>query len=368
MLHIHRNWEFLMARKRSNSLFIVLNVVVSLAVAGIVIFLYRSLPQTEEPERARPTFIVVYSPTPDPRLLPAEMLQGTVDAQGGTMAALQREATAISLVVTQQAELLAANTGGDQGASIAGSGEAGTVPTQQRQPQSDLPTINPSLIPPLPTHIGGGGANVSGEDASPIPEDGCQRYFVQSGDTASTIATRFEVSLSELFILNGINDQTILQIGDELLIPSPECEPEIPPTATPSPQPTFNLTIVAPTATLPIIAEESQVQIVNILNPGDITAEQVEIENQGGEINLFGWTLSDGQGNIYTFPDVRLVPSGIIRISTRAGTNTPGFLYWNQNSPVWEIGEVATLSNAAGIIQSTFEVGGEVIEFGDIGN
>jgi LysM repeat protein len=366
MLHIHRNWELRMARKRSNSLFIILNMVISLAVAGVVIFLYRSLPQSEEPERARPTFIVVYSPTPDPRLLPAEMLQGTVDAQAGTMAALQREATTISLVITQQAEL-AASSGGDQGAPITDSDGAGTVPTQQRQPQSDLPTINPSLIPPLPTQIGGG-VNISSEDASPVPEDGCQRYFVQSGDTASTIATRFEVSLSELFVLNGINDQTILQIGDELLIPSPDCEPEVPPPATPSPRPTFNLTIVAPTATLPSVAEDSQVQIVNILNPGDITAEQVEIENQGGEINLFGWTLSDGQGNIYTFPDVRLVPGGIIRISTRAGTNTPGFLYWNQNSPVWEIGETATLSNAASIIQSTFEVGGEVIKFGETGN
>jgi hypothetical protein len=80
---------------------------------------------------------------------------------------------------------------------------------------------------------------------------------------------------------------------------------------------------------------------------------------------MLGWTLTDGHGNGYPVPDVRRVPGSVIRISTRSGTNTPGFLYWNQDSPVWELDESATLSNAAGVPQSIFTVGQdvEIIDF-----
>ena len=338
-----------MARRRSGGVFLVVNIIVSLAVALVVIIGWTRLQEDDEPPRARPTLIVVYSPTPDPlQPLSAAQLQGTVDSQAGTLVALERAAT-----------------------SAAAEGPVAAIPSQQPSgniPQaadSDLPTIDPELIPDLPPELlsgSGGDASIPAED---LPEDGCERYFVASGDTASTIASRFNVPLSELFVLNGITDQTVLQIGDQLLIPGESCEPEVPPTATPIPQPTFNLTIVAPTATLAQVAPDSQVEIVQILNAGDITAEQVEIQNLGGQINLLGWTLTDGQGNVYTFPDVRLVPGSVIRISTRSGTNTPGFLYWNQNSPVWELDETATLSDAAGVPQSIFTVGQdvEVIDF-----
>jgi hypothetical protein len=106
------------------------------------------------------------------------------------------------------------------------------------------------------------------------------------------------------------------------------------------------------------------VRIVQVLNPGDITSEQVEIQNTGGEINLRGWQLADSQGNIFTFPEVRLVPGSVIRILSRVGTNTPGFLYWNQTSAVWTAQEAATLSNAEGEVQSVLNVSSQVINFG----
>lgn len=335
-----------MARRRSNSLFLVLNVIISLSVALLVITLYSARQQEEEP-RARPTIILVVTATPDPRQpLSADALQATVDSQAGTIIAYERE-------LAQAAVQSNSETVAQQPSAAASVGVS--------ESDAALPTIDPTLIPPLPKTVevgAGGGIGATAE----LPADGCQRYFVQSGDTAGAIATRFEVSLSELFVLNGINDQTILQIGQELLIPGESCNPPVTPTATLTPRPTFNLTLVAPTATLPIIETNSQVKIVRVSNPGDITAEQVEIQNEGGEINLLGWKLSDSQGNIYTFPDVRLVPGSVIRVSTRTGTNTPGFLYWNQNSPVWQNGEAATLSNATGVVQSVFTVGGEVIE------
>ncbi len=351
-----------MARKRSNTVFLAINIVVSLGVALLAITIY-SATRPEEDPRARPTIIIAVTVTPDPNIpLPAQALQGTLDAQNGTLTALQRSATrqADALAQAQQAPTLAPD------ADEANAGEdVADAPTRQPPrlppPDADLPTVNPELIPPLPQS--GGGSLIS-EAVTATPEDGCERYYVQSGDTASTIATRYNVGLSELLVLNSINDRTVLQIGQELLIPSASCEPDIPPTITPTPQPTFNLTFVAPTATLPDLPDDAQLELVQVLNPGEITSEQVEIRNQGGEINLLGWTLADSEGNTYTFPEVRLVPGSVIRVLTRSGTNTPGFLYWNLNTPVWEAGETVTLSNAAGDIQTLLTVGsGEVIDF-----
>jgi len=333
-------------RRRSNSIFLVINVIISLAVALAVIAVYSSTQTQTEDTRVRPTIVLVVTATPDPNQpLSAAALQGTTDAQAGTLVALER-----ALANAQAAPPVAVS--GDDAPPP-------NVPTTQ----SDLPTIDPKLIPPLP-QLGAGGADTT-TTTTTTSEDGCQRHIVQAGDTASVIATRYSVNLSALFQLNGINDQTILQIGDVLLIPSAACEPEIPPTATPSPRPTFNLTLVAPTATLPQVNPNSQVEIVQILNPGDITAEQVEIQNLGGEINLLGWSLADQQGNLYTFPSVRLVPGSVIRVVTRAGTDTPGFLYWNQTTPIWAAGETATLSDAADLPQSVATVGGEVIDFSE---
>lgn len=334
-----------MRRRRSAVLFLVINVVVSLSVALLVITLFSSSQEEEQPP-IRPSIVVFVTSTLDPLLPPQDALQATVYAQGETLAAIERNATASAQT---------ADADGSGGAS------SGNIPTQSApqatQPASsddELPTIPPNLLPALPT-IGADTATAFAV-TNTLPPDGCERYFVQAGDTASTIATRFEVSLSELFILNGINDRTILNIGNELLIPGGDCEPEVTPTVTFTPRPTFNLTIVAPTVTLGPTAVDSQIEITNILNTGDITAEQVEIQNLGGEINLQGWTLTDEQGNTYTFPQVRLVPGSIIRVLTRSGTNTPGFLYWNQNTPIWSPGETATLSDADSVVQSVLTI------------
>lgn len=357
-----------MVRKRSNSLFLVINVVVSISVALLAILIF-SATQTDEEPRARPTIVLVVTATPDPNQpLSAGELQSTVDAQAGTIAAQERTviASANQAAVNAATAEVAQSNGDD--------GNSGVIPPQNPSANdADLPTLDPTLIPRVPSNpvAGSGGAETANtqtdEDATPVPDDGCERYFVQSGDTAGAIATRYGVTLADLYVLNGITDQTILQIGDELLIPSAGCEPEIPPTATPSPRPTFNLTVNAPQATpTDIIVEvDSDIEIVQVLNPGDITAEQVEIQNLGSEINLAGWTLSDEQGNIYSFSQVRLVPGSVIRVLTRSGNDTPGFLYWNLNTAVWEDGELVTLSDANDVPQAVYTVGGEVIDFGE---
>ncbi|NJL92318.1 MAG: LysM peptidoglycan-binding domain-containing protein [Anaerolineae bacterium] len=343
-----------MGRRQTGALFLLINVVVSIGVAfGVITFF--SPDDSGEEARARPTIIIVVTATPDPNQpLSADALQQTVDAQALTITAAARELT--------------------QAPNTASGGGAGLIPTTNATPNvpasssDDLPTLPPQLIPSLPGAPSGSVAQNATGASTPQPEDGCERYFVQSGDTASTIANRFGVTLPALLVLNDITDQTILQIGQELLVPGPTCQPDATPTPTITPRPTFNLTFIAPTAELPPTVENPEVAIVAVENAGDITREQVVLQNLSGEIALSGWTLEDGQGNLFTFPAVRLVPGSLIRVQTRTGTNTPGFLYWNQSSPMWEVGETVMLYDDQGELQATFTVGGEIIDFGTPGS
>lgn len=347
-----------MNRRRASGLFLIINVVVSLSITLLAITFYNSTQNEDPTPRARPTIVVVYSPTPDPNEpLPAGALRATVDAQEGTIAAFEREVAAVQ--TAQSNPVAAANDVDTQNNGGGGGGIEPEAADIQRQDE-DLPTIDPALLPDLPT----GQAQVQ---FTALPADGCERYFVAQGDTAGAIATRLGVSQGELLTLNGLTTQSILSVGQELLVPGPGCEPPVTPTVTPTLQPTFdlNLTLVAPTTTLVATAVDSQIEIINVVNPGDVTSEQVELQNLGGEINLLGWTLTDDAGNVYTFPDVRLVTGTIIRVATRSDNNTPNFLYWNQNEALWEPGESATLRDASGVVQSVFTVPGEVIEFED---
>ncbi len=62
-------------------------------------------------------------------------------------------------------------------------------------------------------------------------------YTVQAGDTLLKIAIQFERTTEAIQEANGIVDPRFLQIGQELIIPPPETNPEAPPTPTPTPPP-----------------------------------------------------------------------------------------------------------------------------------
>ncbi len=72
---------------------------------------------------------------------------------------------------------------------------------------------------------------------TPTPSPTPIIYVVQPGDTLYGIALKYGVSVSSLQEANGITDPTLLQIGQELVIPapSPGGEPARPPTPTPMP-------------------------------------------------------------------------------------------------------------------------------------
>jgi LysM repeat protein len=96
--------------------------------------------------------------------------------------------------------VLVAGCGGD-GNSDASDGAA-SIPT------ATLPAETPEAL-----ILGGPGTPVGGQ---PIGE---QTYEVQSGDSPSSIAAQFGITVGELMAANGISDPTSLVAGQVLTIP-----------------------------------------------------------------------------------------------------------------------------------------------------
>ncbi|MEW5986418.1 MAG: LysM peptidoglycan-binding domain-containing protein [Chloroflexota bacterium] len=63
-------------------------------------------------------------------------------------------------------------------------------------------------------------------------EDGSIVHTVQTGQTLWAIAARYEVSLSDLYLFNNLNDQSLLRPGDEIIVQLAEGQAP-PPTPTP---------------------------------------------------------------------------------------------------------------------------------------
>jgi LysM repeat protein len=159
-------------------------------------------------------------------------------------------------------------------------------------------------------------------------------YVIQPGDSLSGIAFRFDVPIEALAEANGIEDPNVIAAGQRLIIPGPTQEPTatVPPTATPTPE-------VPP-----------QLEIVDVIGRGAPGVETVVIANRGRAVSLGGWSLRDGQGNAYVFPDLYLASGAEVRVHTGAGEDTPLHLYWNRETAVWEGKDMAVLADPDGVM------------------
>lgn len=235
-----------------------------------------------------------------------------------------------------------------------------------------------------PTLLGAADASV-GLTATGLPPN-CILHTLAEGDTPFGLALEYE---ADPFLLLQVNDLTeedasFLQIGDVLIIPLEGCEIEVPPTATEGPtatetpefteeptetstpeeEPTTTPTItrtptITPTSTITLAptASNAQIEILEILSAGDITAEGIRIRNQGNTVNVTGWTLSDLDGNEFIFPEQLLYSNAEVTIYSRLGQNTPVALFWGLDEAVWDEGDVLTLRDSEGRIQATLRVG-----------
>jgi hypothetical protein len=88
-----------------------------------------------------------------------------------------------------------------------------------------------------------------------------------------------------------------------------------------------------------------------------VTAEGIVIRNNGESINIKDWTLSDSNGNIYTFSERLLFSNASITLFTRTGQDTAIVAFWNRNTPIFtDPGNVLTLTDKNGVVQSTYRV------------
>ena len=104
---------------------------------------------------------------------------------------------------------------------------------------------------------------------------------------------------------------------------------------------------------------ELKVEVVEILGVGQVDQETVVINNLGDRLaDMQGWTLSDTDGNIYTFPNFRLWGGGSARVHTRIGQDgsPTGDLFWGKLEAIWSPGDVVTLKDALGTTLSTLVV------------
>lgn len=203
-------------------------------------------------------------------------------------------------------------------------------------------------------------------------------HVVASGDTISGLAFEYNVPEAEIIAANNLENPNFLQVGMSLIIPVGGL-PQVTATFTPAPTPSdtpipfeppsANLTATAAATagatTTPFPTPlpgtgEREVVISEILFPGDGTQEQVVITNNGSQLaDLLGWTLSDSDGNIYEFGNVRLWSAGSATVHTRVGQDgsPPTHYFWGKLEAIWSSGETATLKDREGQVVSTFTVG-----------
>lgn len=127
----------------------------------------------------------------------------------------------VALVVLVLARLVAPPIDGPQA-----SGPAGTQPGGVGG-SSASPTVTSSRSPaPPPVSTGSPSLASDGPQTTlatlaPLPSIATNPYTVQAGDTLSSIASRFDTTVSVLAALNGISDPRLIRIGQVLRVPAP---------------------------------------------------------------------------------------------------------------------------------------------------
>jgi len=261
--------------------------------------------------------------------------------------------------------------------------------TQVAVPETLLDSANAATSPALSTRptLDVSGAqelnpNVA-QTATALPQN-CLLHTIVEGDTPFGIAAQYGANPFLMLDANGLTEETAtgLQIGDTLIVPLEGCpvqqlpsyvaapragEPTFTPTPKVSPTPTGLGTEEvspaqsatakpSPTITLAPTAQNAKVTIIGVEKVGDVTAEGVRIRNSGDTTNLAGWTMTDTEGNTYTFKEQLVFSQAEITIYTRAGTDTPQVRFWGLDRAVWNAGDVVTLKDTKGQVIATRRV------------
>jgi LysM repeat protein len=187
-------------------------------------------------------------------------------------------------------------------------------------------------------------------------------YQVKEGDSLGALAVQFNVSVADIMTVNGLTDPDSLYIGQIILIPTaplPTITPtSIPPTVSPTVRPSATSTRgPTPTATSTPILQAPGLVIESVLGVGSLETEHVELLRTGdGELNLYGWSLGDGTGYVYYFPDLTLYKGAEINLNTRTGQDTVEDLFWGLPASIWRSGKTVSLYDSQKELRSSYTV------------
>jgi len=213
----------------------------------------------------------------------------------------------------------------------------------------------PRSTPPPPTPTVDAAAIVASamptSTSTLVPTPTPVTYTVRSNDTLFGIALALGVSLEDLMAANDLTETSILDVGQVLLVPTEESQASTaaPPTTTPAP--------AISTVTQDSSAAAPRVEITGVDGAGDLASESVRLTNTGGKAAMKDWTIDDGRGHVYRFPDFTLY-SGQVLVHTGAGADTAIDLYWGLSEPVWFPGGLITLRDSENNVRSTFALPG----------
>lgn len=191
-------------------------------------------------------------------------------------------------------------------------------------------TFTPTAAPDNATN-GAAQAAASPPPAVPTLASGdAQVYVVQAGDSLSTIADRFGVSIAAIVAANDLVNPDFVFSGQRLVIPQTDAQ-------------------AASGPATPVSVVTAGIRLSVIDGGGDLASESISVVNESDlAVNMQGWKLEKEGGPAYTFGNVLLFPGSGVLIYTGNGTDTSVALYWNQANAVWQSGSQARLINPQG--------------------
>ena len=107
-------------------------------------------------------------------------------------------------------------------------------------------------------------------------------------------------------------------------------------------------------APLPAL-DQTVIEINNVYGIGDLENEEVVLKRVGeDELWLTGWTISDGDKNVYTFKELVVNRGGEVQLFTSAGHDGVNALFWGLQSAVWKSGKTVFLYDYQGNLRAKY--------------
>ncbi|RDI72373.1 lamin tail domain-containing protein [Halopelagius longus] len=167
--------------------------------------------------------------------------------------------------------------------------------------------------------------------------------------TGPNVTERSRLSLATAGDGNGTATDTATETETATETATETPEPTPTPTATPTPSPSEPAEISLAEVNADAAGDESE----------NLDDEYVVFENTGDSAaDLSGWTVEDGAGHTYAFPDGFTLDAGeSVTLRTGAGDDTETDLYWGSQRPVWNNGgDTVTVTDASGtvVVEETY--------------